>query len=283
MKRRAFTLIELLVVIAIIAILAAILFPVFAQAKTASKKAGSTSNVRQLSLGMMLYLQDYDDTTPPLFTYDPNDHTWATSEGFQYWGLLLYPYTKNRQILLCPNDKAEDAALYDSKGRGRFDPKNEFYDYISGANSSYGFNFRYLNATDFARGANPYYGISSTSMGSTARTVLMGEATMKDKTAPAMGENGGMLTIKNPVGYARIEPPFGAPPSRPGWDAYYDSTRVYPNIDARSQGQLWPRFSSNKVLIGWLDGHVTYTAINSLKQAGTTAQDVDKLWNGTAE
>ncbi len=65
--RKAFTLIELLVVIAIIAILAAILFPVFAQAKEAAKKTTSVSNMRQVGTAMLLYLGDYDDTTPTLY------------------------------------------------------------------------------------------------------------------------------------------------------------------------------------------------------------------------
>jgi prepilin-type N-terminal cleavage/methylation domain-containing protein len=64
MKRRAFTLIELLVVIAIIAILAAILFPVFAKAKVAAKKSASISNAKQIGLGIMLYAGDYDDVYP---------------------------------------------------------------------------------------------------------------------------------------------------------------------------------------------------------------------------
>ena len=69
MKRNAFTLIELLVVIAIIAILAAILFPVFAQAKAAAKKIASLSNLKQVGTGMQIYLADYDDNFP--ITYAP--------------------------------------------------------------------------------------------------------------------------------------------------------------------------------------------------------------------
>jgi prepilin-type N-terminal cleavage/methylation domain-containing protein len=71
--KKAFTLIELLVVIAIIAILAAILFPVFSQAKEAAKKTASLSNVKQLGTALQLYLGDSDDVVPPAYYYNaPN-------------------------------------------------------------------------------------------------------------------------------------------------------------------------------------------------------------------
>ena len=76
--KRAFTLIELLVVIAIIAILAAILFPVFTQAKLAGKKTCTLSNVKQLMLAQEIYVQGSDETLVPLFTYQPG----ATDSSF---------------------------------------------------------------------------------------------------------------------------------------------------------------------------------------------------------
>lgn len=277
--RRAFTLIELLVVIAIIAILAAILFPVFAQAKLAAKKATSTSNVKQLSLASVLYVGDYDDTTFPLYHYNAYDTTWKTNQGFSYWGLLLYPYTKSTQILLCPMDTADDPVLHDSDGRGRFDPNNTLHDYIVGANSSYGFNYVYLNTRILSpdpNGTNPtpwYFVGKSVSSFDSASTVMFGEATMKNKTAPA---NNGVPShvIVDPIGYARIDPP--APDlsqSRYGWANY-----TFP--DARSQGQLWGRFDQKRAIIGWLDGHAKFTSIASLNPGGTTTAEMDRYWNG---
>ncbi len=100
MKRfhsRAFTLIELLVVIAIIAILAAILFPVFAQAKAAAKKTASLSGLKQVALGLQMYAADYDDVAVPQYGYATpalpnlyhNENTWVGR---------TFPYVKNRNI-----------------------------------------------------------------------------------------------------------------------------------------------------------------------------------------
>jgi prepilin-type N-terminal cleavage/methylation domain-containing protein len=98
-KRRGFTLIELLVVIAIIAILAAILFPVFAQAKNAAKKTADLSNLKQLGTAEQLYLADYDDMYHAPAHYDS-----PTPSGPQttLWYLMIKPYTKNVQMFLSP-------------------------------------------------------------------------------------------------------------------------------------------------------------------------------------
>jgi prepilin-type N-terminal cleavage/methylation domain-containing protein len=267
MLRKAFTLIELLVVIAIIAILAAILFPVFAQAKMAGKKTASLSNVRQIGTASMLYLNDNDDVTPPLYYYDATNLTLASTQGFYYWPLLMLPYTKNEDIFLCPNDRAEDPMLVDSQGRGRFDKNNSLYYYILGANPSYGFNYRYLNRQIMSpdpNGTSPvpfhFVGVSASVAEAPATTVLLGEATMKDRARPGGG------TITSTIGYARIEPP-----SR--W------TGTSPNAGAF--GQLWPRFNQEKVLITWLDGHAKMTDIRSLRVNSPVVAEMDRFYNGT--
>lgn len=267
MRTRAFTLIELLVVIAIIAILASILFPVFAQAKDAAKKTQSLNNLKQIGTASQIYLADYDDMTPPVFWYDPNATNYASSQGFHYYPLLLLPYTKNEQIFLCPKDRDSDPLTIDSQGRGRFDPNNEIYYYLMGANPSYGYNYRYLNVLlgTVPIGGIPtrqFSGVSSTSIENVSQTILFAEATMKNKSG-----------VSNAIGYSLIEPPFAV-----SGTTYTGWTGTYP--DARSQGQLWGRFDKKSVLVGWLDSHVKFTPIQSLKAQGTTEQEVNRFWNG---
>src|SRR6186997_1268291 len=93
-RRRAFTLIELLVVIAIIAILASVLFPVFARARENGRRASCQSNLKQLGIGWMMYAQDYDETTSPFYTA-PGGGPYLNNSNFLYWPDLLQPYVKS--------------------------------------------------------------------------------------------------------------------------------------------------------------------------------------------
>jgi len=99
--RRGFTLIELLVVIAIIAILAAILFPVFAKAREKARQSSCLSNVKQLCTGIMMYSQDYDGRYPFTYWGGPPPPPWVGS--WVYWYQLIMPYVKNSQIFYCPS------------------------------------------------------------------------------------------------------------------------------------------------------------------------------------
>jgi prepilin-type N-terminal cleavage/methylation domain-containing protein/prepilin-type processing-associated H-X9-DG protein len=213
MNRRAFTLIELLVVIAIIAILAAILFPVFAQAKDAAKKTTSLSNLNQIGKASILYQSDNEDFMPlyvasycdsnriqnPL---DPNDKPGgSTGIGRRpMWQALLYPYTKSWDVYSSPADTAAST-----------NPQVKFH------NISYGYNYGYLSKLEVT--ADPsgcgqtqwFSGKSATSVARPAEIVAFGDGGGRSFTAAST--LGSM--INPPDGWPSTEYFYG--PVEVGW------------------------------------------------------------------
>ena len=111
-RASAFTLVELLVVIAIIAILAAILFPVFARARENARRASCQSNLKQIGLGLIQYVQDYDEKYPSYqLSYGTNDISWPS---------VTFPYTKSAQIYACPSTSEQGVA-------SPFAPSRQYY------------------------------------------------------------------------------------------------------------------------------------------------------------
>jgi len=150
--RKAFTLIELLVVIAIIAILAAILFPVFARARENARRASCLSNTKQLGLAVMQYTQDYDEKLP-------SSYIGKTVPGSTYWFDQIQPYVKSRQLFFCPSD---------SKGNSS--------NAISSSNVSYGWNYNSLTLPACSPSAYGCGGIALATIQSVSETVLLADS-----------------------------------------------------------------------------------------------------------
>jgi prepilin-type N-terminal cleavage/methylation domain-containing protein/prepilin-type processing-associated H-X9-DG protein len=145
-RRRGFTLIELLVVIAIIAILAAILFPVFARARENARRSSCQSNLKQIALGIKQYSQDYDEKFTPRCT------TCSSSPGVSRgWSQLIQPYVKSTQILQCPSEKYPPIDVADMSSR-------QFSDYWG--------NLNIMPAHD---------GVSEAKLSYSANTVMVGD------------------------------------------------------------------------------------------------------------
>jgi prepilin-type N-terminal cleavage/methylation domain-containing protein/prepilin-type processing-associated H-X9-DG protein len=161
-QRSGFTLIELLVVIAIIAILAAILFPVFAQARDKARQASCLSNTRQMATSMLMYVQDYDETFPK-----------DTHDGQKtFWMDYLQPYVKNTSIWRCPS--RTDSTLHVNKERA-----NDF--------TAYGINWFFLGTfyanTKIKVDGVTYTSVPVCSLGSVsapAQTIMVAESQWYD-------------------------------------------------------------------------------------------------------
>jgi prepilin-type N-terminal cleavage/methylation domain-containing protein/prepilin-type processing-associated H-X9-DG protein len=189
-RKRGFTLIELLVVIAIIAILAAILFPVFAQAREKARQASCLSNIKQQGLAVHMYAQDYDETLPPWWVAHPNTDQPAGWNDIHYWYVNLLPYTKNRDIFRCPS--AGGPGQYTINGvnygvRDVFDPNekdangNLAKHWLAGT-GGYGWNACFISShpggyTNQGTGSftgNPA-GMSLAAISHAAETIMIGE------------------------------------------------------------------------------------------------------------
>ncbi|HWD38757.1 MAG TPA: prepilin-type N-terminal cleavage/methylation domain-containing protein [Fimbriimonas sp.] len=188
-RNSAFTLIELLVVIAIIAILAAILFPVFAQAKAAAKKTQCLSNTKQVGLAAVMYANDYDDNFP----FNANGQIGITYYGEPYingamdpgaqtnWVRGIYPYVKSFGLYLCPN--AQD--LDGNDGWGCFEINGTPTQFCS----AYAFNGIAI-------------GKSNTMMPAPADTIIVNETLQKQKDSQIAASNlgnGFYYNIDSPV------------------------------------------------------------------------------------
>ncbi|MBS1713068.1 MAG: prepilin-type N-terminal cleavage/methylation domain-containing protein [Armatimonadetes bacterium] len=229
--KRAFTLIELLVVIAIIAILASILFPVFARAKESSRKAVSLTRAKQMSVGGALYMTDSDDTYWPLMYVGEAGQTQPDNYGFFRWPWLLKPYAKSFEVFIDPID----AERPDFR-----DPNSDMFGYAFGLTPSFGYNARTFSpGEDLSMpDLEPYRPVSTSAVSEPAQTLLFASSVYNE---PA---------DKPKVGFYRVYPPSK-------W------TRELP-MRGRSFGHVWPRFFDTYASTVWADGHVRSMTVSQL-------------------
>jgi prepilin-type N-terminal cleavage/methylation domain-containing protein/prepilin-type processing-associated H-X9-DG protein len=150
-RRNGFTLIELLVVIAIIAILASILFPVFARARENARRSSCLSNTKQLGLGVLQYAQDYDEKLPASYNV-------SGDASRNWWGINIQPYVKSSQLFFCPSDSVHALTATNLMAR---------------ENVSYGYNFQYL---DIDPGTYAQGGKSLAAIEEVSQTILLGDS-----------------------------------------------------------------------------------------------------------
>jgi prepilin-type N-terminal cleavage/methylation domain-containing protein/prepilin-type processing-associated H-X9-DG protein len=228
-RRSAFTLIELLVVIAIIAILAAILFPVFAQAREKARQASCQSNLRQIGLATLMYTQDYDGVYPVAQYADGAGVTYWFAQGvgskFDKTKGLLYAYMKNHQIQRCPS----------WTGRPRF-----------GDGNGYGYNWLFVGSDlgltyDYSTWPNLLNPAPEAALGDTASKYLFADSGFYN--APWWGGDGTMY-----------ESPYIDPPS--AW--YGNPTMDFRHVDNTKSIDATRQTVTHKGMAGvvYADGHV---------------------------
>jgi prepilin-type N-terminal cleavage/methylation domain-containing protein len=278
MSRRAFTLIELLVVIAIIAILAAILFPVFAQAKTAAKKSSSLSNVKQLGTAAAMYMGDVDDMLPLESNADLAPGTSLATQlnagTAQTWVLLLQPYVKNYGILVDPG-LGDTENFYGSGPLAWYYNQERF--------SQYGYNYMFLS---------PWYDCVSAlarsgTQGVRPAQTIMFTTSQSFTTAPQRG----YYQANAPGAWPIIAP---APHACIRWDGTQGSGNWSANVGIAGKGKIT---SSTRIkqynggVVSFLDGHAKFmtdgdmasgtdygSAVYNNGAEGATITDVNKYW-----
>jgi len=169
-QRQGFTLIELLVVIAIIAILAAILFPVFARAREKARQASCTSNLKQLGTAAMMYGQDYDETF--VLTATDLNATGAWDAGDMTWRSALHPYVKNAQLQQCTSYRPGGTLFSGTAG--------DF-----GEASGYGINRAHVFTGDTSA-PNPPPGVSDSRVADSSNVITFTDVNVTTST-PALG------------------------------------------------------------------------------------------------
>jgi len=251
--KRAFTLIELLVVIAIIAILAAILFPVFAQAKEAAKKTGALSSLKQVGTGLVIYMGDVDDMypvhaidTPGTVVISPNTGNPITANPTKvYWPQAVQPYIKSWDLF---NIQGTNDPLKIWVGR----PAKWWYNQMRWP--VVGFNVNYLNnaSGDCSRWGTAWNAAQSNGFGPpiTSSGVASPSGTVLFASSKRVGTTGGAFTSHNAESPGSYNAPDACSWSNGGWGigSFGDTAGWYPG-NPTSTGDFATYFSNQGVIV----------------------------------
>ena len=285
--KRAFTLIELLVVIAIIAILAAILFPVFAQAKEAAKKTQAISNFKQAGTAMAMYNGDYDDANPLSDSGSIDGPGWGYGPPDTVPAQQMYPYVKNDQINIDPMDPlqgVDNRVAAQAKDMGWAKPyTTEQIRYSNGVRTNIGYNYQFFSPWRYIRSTR-YVGSASTTqtqIGSPANTLMWGTS-IWDRSSGGAPQGGGNWVIETPcwkdANGAWLSPMSQyASGSGDGSLQYYGSGWVPDGSSWLVYGGMWPFYTQKpypgvpglkdgNVIMGFADTHVQAKPVNYAAQ-----------------
>lgn len=256
--RRGFTLIELLVVIAIIAILAAILFPVFAQAREKARAISCLSNMKQISLSFAMYTQDYDELFVGMIegTNDPQLVA-AGLPDYYFWPKLLDPYTKSWQIYKCP-DASDPGGIWGGGAAAWYG--NWMRD------STVGYN--YLALQDWPACGTSSTGLSEAAISEPAHTIAFLDSAYQSTTDPLpTNSESGFNTVQAPAQYAAIVPAPTTCTWYNGVNGGWDWAKAPSNPTPDFTGWSINRHTGGEN-VAWVDGHAKFLQISQL-WAGT--------------
>jgi len=236
-KHQGFTLIELLVVIAIIAILAAILFPAFARARENARRASCQSNMKQLTLGIKQYTQDYDEKFPLAINSQGTVNSDTPSTG---WVIKVQPYVKSFQLFQCPSEGTPGNGTYvpdDSvkRGNNQVSANQHYTDYYVNNNISPS-----VNVAD-APPAYSYGGVLEAKVLSPSNTILIGDGSLIAGGSSAESGNGEPW-------WSRVGADYGN-----GWNAGGEASRD--SVSGKTFGQERHLEGAN---YAFADGHVKW-------------------------
>jgi prepilin-type N-terminal cleavage/methylation domain-containing protein/prepilin-type processing-associated H-X9-DG protein len=249
-NRRGFTLIELLVVIAIIAILAAILFPVFAQAREKARQTSCLSNFNQVVKAHLMYVQDFDEKFAP-FMWGPGDggfsYNWQTCFT---WPQMVIPYVKSWPVFRCPSDPfANDATSLANMGipAGSTGRAKE---YAVGLNTDLGYNYMYLSPMKGASAQGQ--GVVLAALGAAANCYMFLDSVW-DYGGCDVQKGGGNWFVEAPsFWYSDSEWWFG------GWQIDDCNSWLH-------YGGTYPRHN-NGANVGFADGHCKVQRVGDMLQ-----------------